>query len=95
MASNDDLSLLPSSWFKAICQMQCPSDALDHCLLAFCAIQIHLSKEIGISYNKAVQLYNDALSRVISTLNSPFVVYSDESLAAIIILSTCEVSLYT
>ncbi|KAG7405538.1 Beauvericin cluster-specific repressor BEA4 [Fusarium oxysporum f. sp. rapae] len=73
--------------------MQRPSDALDHRLLAFGAIQIHLSGEIGISYNEAVQLYNDALSRVISTLNSPFVVYSDESLAAIIILTTCEVFL--
>jgi hypothetical protein len=90
--SEEDHSSTPSSWLKAVCRMEGPSDALDHSLVAFCAIQIRLSGEIGVSYDEAIELYNHALSRVIHVLDCPCIGNNDESLAAIVILSTCEVS---
>jgi hypothetical protein len=72
--------------------MQRPSEPLDHSLIAFCAIQIHLSGKPGISHDETVRLYNQALSKIITILDSPSVGNSDESLAAIVVLSTCEVS---
>ncbi|RGP62919.1 hypothetical protein FSPOR_8902 [Fusarium sporotrichioides] len=92
--SYQDSTSTPSSWFKAVCQMPNPSEALDHSLLAFCAIQIRVSRESGISYDETVQLYNQALSKIISILDSPSDGGSDESLAAIVILSTCELFLF-
>lgn len=73
--------------------MQRPNDALDNSLLAFCAIQIRLSGKASFSYHETVRLYNHALSKTITILDSPRVANSDEVLAAIVILSTCEVSL--
>ncbi|KAJ4131235.1 hypothetical protein NW765_017127 [Fusarium oxysporum] len=71
--------------------MQRPNDALDNSLLAFCAIQIRLSGKASFSYHETVRLYNHALSKTITILDSPRVANSDEVLAAIVILSTCEV----
>jgi hypothetical protein len=90
--NDQDSSSTPSSWLNAVCQMQRPSDPLDHSLIAFCAIQIRLSGEPGISHDETVQLYNQALSKIIIILDSPSAGNSDESLAAIVVLSTCEVS---
>ncbi|RKL04930.1 hypothetical protein BFJ70_g17153 [Fusarium oxysporum] len=73
--------------------MQRPNDALDNSLLAFCAIQIRLSGKASFSYHETVRLYNHALSKTITILDSPRVANSDEILAAIVILSTCEVFL--
>lgn len=71
--------------------MEGPSEALDHSLVAFVAIQIRLSGEVGVSYDEAIELYNHALSKVIHVLDCPCIGNNDESLAAIVILSTCEV----
>ncbi|KAK6716858.1 hypothetical protein SNK05_000058 [Fusarium graminearum] len=92
--SCQDSTSTPSSWFKAVCHMPNPSEALDHSLLAFCAIQIRVSRQSGISYDETVQLYNHALSKIIGVLDSPSDGSSDESLAAIVILSTCELFLF-
>ncbi|KAF5664980.1 hypothetical protein FHETE_6840 [Fusarium heterosporum] len=86
--------LTPSSWLRAVCQMQRLSQTLDHSLVAFCAIQIRLSGEPDISYDETVHLYNIALSKIIAILDSPCVGISDESLASIVILSTCELFLF-
>lgn len=93
IANSNDISLLPSSWLTVICEMQRPNDALDYSLLAFCAIQVRLSGETSLSYHETVRLYNHALSKIITILDSSCVTNSDEVLAAIVILSTCEVSL--
>ncbi|WZH45739.1 hypothetical protein QYS62_006807 [Fusarium acuminatum] len=88
--NNQDSASTPSSWLNAVCQMQRPSDPLDHSLIAFCAVQIRLSGA-DISHNETVQLYNQALSKIIAVLDSPSEGNSDEILAAIVILSTCEI----
>lgn len=67
--------------------MAASSEALDHALLAFCAIQVRLSGETGISNDETVQLYNTALGKVIRDVARN----NDETLAAIVVLSTCEV----
>ncbi|KAI7772476.1 hypothetical protein LZL87_007837 [Fusarium oxysporum] len=74
--------------------MEGPSEALDHSLVAFCTIQIRLSGEVGVSYDEAIELYNHALSKVIHVLDCPCIGNNDESLAAIVILSTCELFLF-
>lgn len=89
--NNRDSTSTPSSWLKAVCQMQRPSDPLDHSLIAFCAVQIRLSGA-DISHDETVQLYNHALSKIIAVLGSPSEGNSDEILAAIVMVSTCEVS---
>ncbi|KAH7250875.1 hypothetical protein BKA59DRAFT_471370 [Fusarium tricinctum] len=91
--NNQDSASTPSSWLNAVCQMQRPSDPLDHSLIAFCAVQIRLSGA-DISHNETVQLYNQALSKIIAVLDSPSEGNSDEILAAIVILSTCELFLF-
>ncbi|KAF4341682.1 hypothetical protein FBEOM_4421 [Fusarium beomiforme] len=61
---------------------------------SFCAVQIRLSGETGISYDETIQLYNNALSKVIHILDCPCIKSNNESLAAIVILSTCELFLF-
>ncbi|OAQ82557.1 hypothetical protein VFPFJ_08359 [Purpureocillium lilacinum] len=61
----DSVDPTPFSWPKAVCGMAASSEALDHALLAFCAIQVRLSGETGISNDETVQLYNTALGKVI------------------------------
>ncbi|KAF5690414.1 hypothetical protein FCIRC_867 [Fusarium circinatum] len=92
--SEEDHSSTPSSWLKAVCNMEGSSEALDHSLVAFVAIQIRLSGEVGVSYDEAIELYNHALSKVIHVLDCPCIGNNDESLAAIVILSTCELFLF-
>ncbi|RBQ98839.1 hypothetical protein FVER53590_10694 [Fusarium verticillioides] len=67
--SEEDHSSTPSSWLKAVCKMEGPSEALDYSLVAFVAIQIRLSGEVGVSYDEAIELYNHALSKVIQALS--------------------------
>lgn len=68
-----------------------PSDALDQSLLAFCAIQIRVAGEDSITYKDIAKLYNNALVTIIKELDKgPAVV--EETLGAIVTLSTCEVT---
>jgi hypothetical protein len=83
----------PSSWIKAVCQMQAPNNALDHSLLAFCAVQVCLSGDSCLSKDEMGQVYNQALSKVIKELDPRWPGNSDETLAAIVVLTTCEVHL--
>ena len=85
-----DLHPTALSWVKAVCNMDGPSDSLDHSLLAFCAIQVRLTGEVSLSYEDTVQLYNKALRKVIQDLNGERR-STEETVAAIVVLSTCEV----
>lgn len=64
---------------------------MNQSLLAFCAIQVRVVGEDSISYDDTVQLYNHALRNVIEDLARGKGA-REETLAAIIVLSTCEVS---
>ncbi|OAA70209.1 Zn(2)-C6 fungal-type DNA-binding domain protein [Akanthomyces lecanii RCEF 1005] len=80
-------------WLEAIGEMKEGCDALDQSLLAFCAIQIRVVGENSISYDDTVQLYNHALRNVIEDLAQGKGA-REETLAAIIALSTCELFLF-
>ncbi|KAH0525786.1 hypothetical protein TsFJ059_009203 [Trichoderma semiorbis] len=84
----------PSSWIRAVCQMKAPSSALDHSLLAFCAVQVRLSGDSCLSQDETGQVYNHALSKLIEDLDSRQPRSSDEMLAAIVALSTCELFVF-
>ncbi|EGU75214.1 hypothetical protein FOXB_14260 [Fusarium oxysporum f. sp. conglutinans Fo5176] len=56
--SEEDHSSTPSSWLKAVCNTEDPSEALDHSLVAFVAIQIRLSGEVDVSYDEAIELFS-------------------------------------
>lgn len=72
--------------------MSIESDALDQALLAFCAVQIHIAEPKTISLDSASQSYHEALGLLVQKLTYASEQRKDETLAAIVVLSTCEVS---
>ncbi|KAL7940870.1 hypothetical protein V8C42DRAFT_355946 [Trichoderma barbatum] len=74
--------------------LRAPSIALDHSLLAFCAVQVCLSGDSCLSQDETGQVYNRALSKVIEDLNPRRVRNSDGTLAAIVVLATCELFVF-
>ncbi|KAL7935864.1 hypothetical protein V8C35DRAFT_298433 [Trichoderma chlorosporum] len=93
-ACDDNGDPTPSSWITAVCQMQAPSSALDHALLAFCAVQVRLSGDSCLSQDETGQIYNHALSELIEDLDPRRAGNCDETLAAIVVLSTCELFVF-
>lgn len=89
------------SWLPIICELGGESQALDHALLTFCVIQVTVTKTGSACVEEALQVYNDALQKLLVELEDDGAGQSDEILAAISVLSTCEVllssqlSLYT
>lgn len=81
------------SWLPNICELEGESHALDHSLLAFCVIQVAITKTGRAGVDEASQVYNDALRKLQVELDDDGAGQSDEILAAISILSTCEVLL--
>jgi hypothetical protein len=79
------------SWLNAVCQMGLESSMLDHSLLAFCAVQVCIAEPRSISLDLALQLYSEALSELAQGLGYTHEHEKDETLAAIVVLSTCEV----
>jgi hypothetical protein len=81
----------PYSWVPVACQMSLESSILDQSLLAFCAVQINIAEPWSISVDRALQLYSEALPELAQNLGYSHEQSKDETLAAIVILSTCEV----
>lgn len=81
------------SWLPIVCELEGESDALDHSLLAFCVVQVAVTKTGSASVNEALQSYNDALQKLLVEIEDFGARRSDEILAAISVLSTSEVLL--
>jgi hypothetical protein len=79
------------SWLSAICQLKYNNKALDHALLAFCAVQIHLLEPSSVSLDAVLRLYSETLSELVQILKSTEENSELETLAAIVVLTTCEV----
>jgi hypothetical protein len=79
------------SWLSAVCQLQLESRVLDQSLLAFCAIQICIAEPWSIPLDLALQMYSKGLSNLAQDLGFTHEQFKDETLAAIVVLSTCEV----
>jgi len=79
------------SWVHAVCHLVPKSHVLDQALLAFCAIQVYLAEPWSISEVQAQILYSEAVQKLIEILGKSDVERGDDTLAAIVVLSTCEV----
>ena len=79
------------SWVHTVCHLDLRSDVLDRSLLAFCAIQVHISEPSSISREYALELYSHALPELVRSLDLDYERSQDETLGAIVVLSTCEV----
>jgi hypothetical protein len=82
------------SWVHAVCHLDLRSHVLDRSLLAFCAIQNHISEPWSIPRAYALELYSHALSELVKSLDLHHERSQDETLGAIVVLSTCEVQPY-
>ncbi|KAH3944514.1 hypothetical protein HBH98_153140 [Parastagonospora nodorum] len=78
------------SWVHAVCHMVPKSNVLNQALLAFCAIQVYLAEPWSISEERAQSLYGEAVKKLIESLEESDVERRDDTLAAIVVLSTCE-----
>jgi hypothetical protein len=79
------------SWLSAVCQMRLESQVLDQSLLTFCAIQICIAEPRSVPLDLALQLYSETLSMLAQNLGYAHEQDKNETLAAIVVLSTCEV----
>jgi hypothetical protein len=79
------------SWLSAVCQLKLESRMLDQSLLAFCAIQMCIAEPWSVPLDLALQMYSEALSNLAQDLGYTHEQVKDETLAAIVVLSTCEV----
>jgi hypothetical protein len=64
---------------------------LDQSLLAFCAIQVCIAEPWSVPLDLALQMYSEALSTLAQDLGYTHEQFKDETLAAIVVLTTCEV----
>jgi hypothetical protein len=81
----------PDSWVSAACQLRLESTVLDQSLLAFCAAQIYIAEPWSIPRDLALELYSEALAELVRNLGNVHEQRKYETLAAIVVLSTCEV----
>jgi hypothetical protein len=81
------------SWLPTVCELEGESHALDHSLLTFCVVQIAVTKTGSVCIDEALQVYNDALQKLLVEIEDFGAGQSNEILAAISVLSTSEVSL--
>lgn len=82
------------SWVQATCQLRLESRVLDLSLLAFCAVQIHVTEPNSDFQDKALHLYTETLPELVSTLADDKKRNQNETFAAIVVLSTFEVRQY-
>lgn len=79
------------SWVYSLLDLVEPSQSLDTSLFAFCLVQLHITGTGDVSLYQCVEQHNTALKHLYSALDDPLVQSREETLAAIIVLSTCEV----
>jgi hypothetical protein len=79
------------SWTQTACSLKGPSNALDYSLAGLCAIQVQIA-ETGITKTDiGHSLYIHGLQELVKELAVERETVTDEALAAIVVLSTCEV----
>lgn len=80
----------PTSWFGAVCELEDPCPVLDHSLIAFCTIQLHIADTSSITSEQGVERYNIALEYLSFALSRGENTKLEYILASIVVLSTCE-----
>lgn len=84
----------PYAWLQKIYTLGESSDALDASLVSFCMIQVYIAGSKSVSSNAALESYNHAVQKLIEGLDDERARNNDETLAAIVVLSTCEVCIF-
>lgn len=78
------------SWVYSLHSLTGPSVALDTSLFALCLTQIYLTGNGNVTLAKCLDWHNNSLQRLRHDLADPQVCMTDETLAAVIVLSTLE-----
>ncbi|KAI1084798.1 hypothetical protein F5B20DRAFT_523241 [Whalleya microplaca] len=78
------------SWAYRLTDLTEPSKSLDTSLFAFCLAQLHITGTGNASLYQCLDQYNTALQHLYSDLEDPERRFREETLAAIVVLSTCE-----
>lgn len=79
------------SWAYHLADLTGPSKSLDTSLFAFCLAQLHFTGTGNASLYQCLDQYNTALQYLYSDLDDSEKRVQEETLAAIVVLSTCEV----
>ncbi|KAI9742973.1 MAG: hypothetical protein M1818_003268 [Claussenomyces sp. TS43310] len=78
------------AWVYRLTDLIEPSKSLDTSLLAFCLAQLHVTGTGDASLYQCLDQYNTALQHLYSDLDDSERRFREETLAAILVLSTCE-----
>ncbi|KAG4437315.1 hypothetical protein IFR05_007211 [Cadophora sp. M221] len=78
------------SWVYCLKDLVEPSKSLNAALFAFCLVQLHITGSGNASLYQCLDQYNTALQHLYSDINDPERQFREETLAAILVLSTCE-----
>ncbi|KAI1734169.1 hypothetical protein F4680DRAFT_439399 [Xylaria scruposa] len=78
------------SWVYGLKDLYKPSRSLDASLFAFCLSQLHATTIGKAPLSKCLDQYNTALHHLSLDLDNPETRVQEETLAAILVLSTCE-----
>ncbi|KAI1106700.1 hypothetical protein F4804DRAFT_8403 [Jackrogersella minutella] len=78
------------SWAYRLTDLLEPSKLLDNSLFAFCLAQLHVTSTGSVSLYQCIDQYNTALRYLYADLDDPERRSREETLASILILSTCE-----
>lgn len=79
------------AWAYRLADLVEPSEALDTALFAFCLAQLHVTGTDTITPCECLDQYDIALKHLRSDLDDPTRRFREETLAAILLLSTFEV----
>lgn len=79
------------SWVYSLLDLVEPSKSLDTALFAFCLAQLHVTGTGDVGLYRCLEQHTAALEHLYSALDDPIIRSREETLAAIIVLSTFEV----
>jgi hypothetical protein len=79
-------------WLLSIAELKGSSKALDISLLSFCMTLLYVTGSSSASLEKSLDLYNTALQKLRADIEDPTAKFRRETLAAILLISTTEVS---
>lgn len=88
---NAETSVGSFSWVCRLTDLMEPSKSLDTALFPFCLAQLHVTGIGNASLYQCLDQYHTALQHLYSDLDHPERRFREETLAAFLVLSTCEV----
>lgn len=87
---NADSVYCSYSWILHLKDLQGLSESLDTSLLALCVGQLYVTSTGPGTLEQGLALYNNAITKLRSEIEHPETRFREETVATIIVLSTCE-----